>query len=589
MALQVWLPFTDGTLKQQGLNNASATVGGTVNLTNAGKLGKCATIGTAAGGITLPASTMTSFTECSIAFWIKIISWNTSYATFFQAGLGSTPWNNYIFGILRNNQNSNLCFTLTNSNGSSSQASYVTSNLNTGQWYHLVFTYKAGTICTYIDGLLDKTYSTTYVPNFAGITHISIGRCTNNSGYQTNCGLNDFRIYDHCLSKIEVKQLSQGLVLHYPLNRQGFGQENLLLNTSLEKTGASNSAQWFRWNVANPMLATNHIYTLSFDAKMSNGTDVFYIGWANNDSTQITMQEGVKVTNEYKRYSFTGQTTKTNINAFVISNYKGYGRGNGNNTTGVLSIKNIKLEEGSIATPWCPNSSDTLATTIGLNGTTEYDISGFCNNGTRVGTFEWSSDTPKYSVSTVFNASHPDYIKIPYTNYAIQEAKEMTWSIWAYDDDWSTYSGRIYSCTEGGGVNIEESSSTLNWAVNMYTAADYSTYAYQGYCSINKASLSSGWHMFTWVYTTTGTKVYVDGVLKSTVDINSYGIHFANTALYLGAEAQGETTTTGYYLTGKLSDFRIYATALSAADVKSLYQNNAAIDSDGTIHGKIRD
>ena len=186
MALQVWLPFTDGTLKQQGLNSASATVGGTVNLTNAGKLGKCATIGTAAGGITLPASTMTSFTECSVAFWIKIISWNTSYATFFQAGLGSTPWAHYIFGILRNGTNSNLCFTLTNSNGSSTSASYTSSNLEVGQWYYLAFTYKAGTVCIYKDGALDKTYNTTYVPNFAGITHISIGRGTNNSSYQTN-------------------------------------------------------------------------------------------------------------------------------------------------------------------------------------------------------------------------------------------------------------------------------------------------------------------------------------------------------------------------------------------------------------------
>ena len=217
MALQIWMPFTDGTLKQQGLKDVSPTIGGTVDLTSVGKLGKCATIGTAAGGITLPASSMTSFTECSIAFWIKIISWNTSYATFFQAGLGSTPWNNYIFGILRNNAGSNLCFTLTNSSGTSSSAAYTTSNLNTGQWYHLAFTYKAGTISIYRDGVLDKTYSTTYVPNFAGITHISIGRSTNNSGYQTNCNLNDFRIYDHCLSPMEVKQLSQGLVLHYNL------------------------------------------------------------------------------------------------------------------------------------------------------------------------------------------------------------------------------------------------------------------------------------------------------------------------------------------------------------------------------------
>ena len=255
-------------------------------------------------------------------------------------------------------------------------------------------------------------------------------------------------------------------------------------------------------------------------------------------------------------------------------------------------LKNWKIEKGSIATPWCPNSADTLATTMSLNGTTEYDCSGFCNNGTRTGTFTWTSDTPKYTVSTEFNASYPNYIQVPNSYYALQGAEAMTVSVWAYMNDWTSFAARIYSSTEGGGYNIESSSSNLQWPVNVYTAADKSTYGYANsnpdlYLSVAKSSLTSGWHMFTWVYNITSTHLYIDGILKVSKTATSYGLHFSTTApLIIGGEATGTSATTPYF-TGKQSDFRIYATALSADDVKSLYQNSAYIDSSGNVYGAV--
>jgi len=186
------------------------------------------------------------------------------------------------------------------------------------------------------------------------------------SSYYLNGYMNDVRYYNHALNSTEVKEIAKGLILHYPLNRCNYGQENLLLNSNVEKSGKSDVAQWFRWNLNNLTLTTNIDYTLSFDAKMSN-SDVFYIGLAHNDNTQEVITQGVSVTTEYKRYVFTKQTSKTNINSIIVSNYKGYGRGNNNNTTGILYIKNIKLEIGNKNTPWCPNSSETLYNTLGLN------------------------------------------------------------------------------------------------------------------------------------------------------------------------------------------------------------------------------
>ena len=579
MALQVWMPFTDGTLKQQGLKNVSPTIGGTVDLTSVGKLGKCATIGTAAGGITLPASSMTSFTECSVAFWIKIISWNTSYATFFQAGLGSTPWNNYIFGILRNNAGSNLCFTLTNSSGTSSSAAYTTSNLNIGQWYHLAFTYKAGTVSTYIDGVLDKTYSTTYVPNFAGITHISIGRSTNNSGYQTNCNLNDFRIYDHCLSPMEIKQLSQGLVLHYPLDRQGFGQENLLLNSTIPTSGsgasgitkyitddglqkvvaASGNGNWCTFGNHNTTLALTKGDTFTFSMMIKSDDSikkptVYFQSGLGYYSMQGTMSSNWSI------IYYTGIWSIDNLTTNIHLGFSG--------APGTYYIKYFKIEKGDKVTPWAPNHTDEIYTTMGFNSTTEYDCSGFCNNGTRTGTFEWTSNTPKYAVSQVFNGSN-NAIQTPSLPTMITD-KNYTIAVWIYK---TVIGSKGYQTIYGGpsGFEIEARNGSANetkfvpwnWGKPM---ASY---------ELNE------WNHCVFVHSDSDCKIYLNGEYIATGTAktsNPTGNYF------IGAW----NTATQQNFDGLMSDFRIYATALSAEDVKSLYQNCATIDPDGTIRGQIR-
>jgi hypothetical protein len=79
-----------------------------------------------------------------------------------------------------------------------------------------------------------------------------------------------------------------------------------------------------------------------------------------------------------------------------------YGHYNGN---GTFYVRKPKLELSSQATLWTPNPSDIIYTNLGINNSLVYDISGYCNNGTEVGTFTYSIDTPKYRVSTNFSGS----------------------------------------------------------------------------------------------------------------------------------------------------------------------------------------
>lgn len=318
---------------------------------------------------------------------------------------------------------------------------------------------------------------------------------------------------------------------------------------------------------------SNKTYTASIDARSPNGAILIFYPYGAG-----SMNKSYTVTSQWKRYSFTFTATQSGTASMTY---------HVNQTSGVtLQLKHPKLELGQKATPWCPNEIDKLYTILKLNDNIEYDCSGYQKNGEKIG-INYSSNTPKYDVSSVFSAS-PSVIKIPNQNYAIQGSQNMTISVWAYKEDWSQFSERVYSCTEGGGLNIQPTSSgQIEWAVNVYTDAEKTSHKYDTnlYIRIPKTEFSSGWHMFTWVYTTSGTSLYIDGVLKQSKSGTSYGIYFHSTApLILGGQASGSSYTSPY-LNGKLSDFRIYATALSAKDVKSLYNNSVYLDNEGNLYG----
>ena len=74
--------------------------------------------------------------------------------------------------------------------------------------------------------------------------------------------------------------------------------------------------------------------------------------------------------------------------------------------TGDFYVKNVKVEYGNKATPWCPNEADDLYTQMGLDNNIEYDVSGYRHNGTKVGSITYDSDTPRYNTSAVLDGSY---------------------------------------------------------------------------------------------------------------------------------------------------------------------------------------
>jgi hypothetical protein len=89
------------------------------------------------------------------------------------------------------------------------------------------------------------------------------------------------------------------------------------------------------------------------------------------------------------------------------------------------------------------------------------------------------------------------------------------------------------------------------------------------------------WHHYVMTGDGTTCKLYVDGVLYG--QAKTYKA-ISGTSIYIN----GWDSSTSYCSDNtNISDFRIYATALSTDDVKSLYQNSAYIDSSGNVYGAV--
>jgi hypothetical protein len=78
------------------------------------------------------------------------------------------------------------------------------------KWTHFMFTYKNFTQYVYINGV--------FMGSRKAGNNLNIAENSNLIFYNDPAQLNDFRIYDECLSDKEIKEIYKTLILHYKLN-----------------------------------------------------------------------------------------------------------------------------------------------------------------------------------------------------------------------------------------------------------------------------------------------------------------------------------------------------------------------------------
>jgi hypothetical protein len=582
------LPFTDGTTKNYGLTNMDVVDYGT-SVYDQGKLGKCRSF-VGNGYLQLSnAFGIESGKDFSCCYWIKEISNNilSKFRVVYQCG-------NLIIGHYGNK------FDIYSITGNTLDLTYV---CDTTEWVHCCMTYQSSnnTVTIYINGVKCSTSQPKNLTGLSGTTAL-IGKRSSET-YLFEGYLNDFRIYNTCLSPRQVKEISEGLVCHYPLGEVDgkIGGRNILRNSknlaslslkdtlakvertdtncklSLASGVASNS--WYAI-YTDFTIEKNQSYTASIEietvnlASESKGCHFTAAKIPPNSSWSDFAKVDFKTPGKY-HYTFnSGDNTSVRIALGV----------QGDGSSNYVIAKNLKLEKGTSATSWTPASEDDAS----FYDNIIYDTSGYCNNGSVTDSTcpTWSSDTPRYKGSYAFNGNK-QYVNCG-TSTMIDGQEEITINCWAYMNDWTNFNARLFSCTESGGYNTEGVNSSIKFALNVFTTSDKSKYAYtsiiSGYPGIKLSDMASGWHMITCVYkASVGDAIYLDGKLYEKKTYTSYGIHFNKYSyLFLGGESAGANCIAPYF-NGKLSDFRIYATALSDSDILELYQSSASVDNNGNL------
>ena len=602
MSLRVWLPL-DGDLRNLGTSNVEVVNNG-ATVDNAGKIGKCYSFsGNALYG---DLSTINNMTQASGCCWVYLTNLNSAQYFFHFGGQSSYP----------------AKFSLDYEGSIRSQINgieYISGiTLNTSTWYHVAFTWNGSSIKWYING--EEKVSKTTSGTFSASNHFAIGARTNGTAGNTfaysitNGGkINDVRIYDNCLSAAEVKEISQGLVLHYKLD--GFmggtnsnlaqGSKNLTIasattNCNISKRGAAvletrtdgftqvkGTAAWQGFSLwsdsLNLKVDTTYTYSFYGYTALSASTNAgisFYPMMYNSAGTRDTSSkmpisvmggtftnvnskqiEKLSTTPQLYWVTFTWNQTMADILANggkIELSIQIHGTFNTDRTDYLWAPK---LEVGEKPTSWTPSIEE-----MGIDSTIVEDSSGYGHNGEIISELHTSNDTARYNNSTLFDGVD-DCIIVPYNTVCPENI--FTINLWFKKDAIGTKS---YETLFGGPSGFEmDTRAGGATSLSLYMASTRSG----NRNSITSLSLGN-WYMVTMTRDGTKEKYYINGIFQSEIDAKAMptGVY------YIGAWAS--STKQNYY--GNISDFRIYCTPLLDTDIKQLYNVGMKIDNKGNTH-----
>lgn len=533
-----------------------------------GKLGKAAHFEGNTANVIYNNTTEFNYTDnFSVALWVKPNYTGTRTQYLFTVGRADTGGYGYGLQVA---DATKLTFRF--------GSTYKQVACNTGEWHHFVMYVIDSKLYVYKDGELQNGNGTaTILPTYSDGNGLGIG-CFHYSGniYPGYGDVCDFRIYDHALSPREVKEISKGLVCHYTLS--GVGGENLsnfssyTNNWSMDALTGTNytddvygnviklstsAASKRMYHTVSNVWTSGQKYAVSFLAKAeSSGVT------CDMSRSLANVSETFSLSEDWKRYIGTITCTETTSGGTLSFRI--------HQANAVVYITQIKLEYGTVATPYIPHSSDPLYTKMGFDDGIEYDVSGYGNNGTKTGTITYDVDTPRYWTCSKFDTNmdiqSDNPLSSPCTQFTVAGWVNLTtgytanngFHIFGFD---GTY-GRICISKDGQAVRVLLKDSTTNCVGGSTMAAS--------------ALTAEKWNHYAITFDNGTLKIYINGLLDSTTAASITSVTFPSTYIRIGRHGTEQPK-------GKASDIRFYATALSAEDILALYNNPVSLTSNGAL------
>ena len=585
MSLQVWLPL-DGNSKNQGTKQYTEVIN-TLEYTDNGKVtNKCASFGE------LRYNKNPLGMIGSICFWIYPKSTDEGYngGSHIIFGNEDIPSSKRKWSLFLFPDNTSLhswgCQKDDGSNTESGNGAFgLNGVLKKSTWNHVCVAHDLDYEYVYINGILKSKIKWDSNGTFTFDIDTPIIEDYHGNGGSSIYKLNDLRIYDNCLSDKEIREISKGLCLHYSMNQiDGYiGGRNIIKNSSFNNafnnwtsdsityTITSNSIYKNQLNISaisgskriyqslSNIWKKGQVYTCSFQAKANNTG-------ANITASRSMLDHGDKVTltTSWVKYSTKIISTDTVDGGSLTLEFN-----LGSATE--INITAIKLEIGDIATTYTMAPEDD-----NITNTTLYDTSGFGNNGTIVGSLRINGDStsPCGSCSMKFNDN--SYVKIA---TPIKQQYSASYSFWFNMRGATTEYSAIYCpintpIDKGIWLSVNTEGAGL-WAHMSDISPKYHT--------VGNSIDNNSWHHAVFVWDNGTSTWYLDG--------NKYGDSVTWSSSYIDSvdyyslgDSYTGTNWNGTSFTGSISDFRIYATALSSNDIKQLYQAKASIDNKGNIY-----